>query len=151
MTLDTAVHILLVEDDDVDARGVKRGLASQKIANRLTHARDGIEALEILRGEGGRARLPRPYIVLLDINMPRMNGLEFLAEVRKDPELEMSIVFVLTTSDDDRDVVAAYGNHVAGYLIKSEAGQDFIKVVQMLEKFVLAIHFPPDIAIDEDD
>ncbi|MFT5470252.1 MAG: CheY-like chemotaxis protein [Verrucomicrobiales bacterium] len=148
MTMDTVIQILLVEDDEIDARAIKRGLAKQSIGNRLTHALDGVEALKILRGEGGHSRLPRPYIILLDINMPRMNGLEFLAEIRKDPELKPSIVFVLTTSDDDRDKVAAYGNNVAGYLVKSDAGQDFIKVVQMLEKFVIAIHFPPDVPVE---
>ena len=140
----TTVHILLVEDDAIDARAVLRGLRKGHIGNETTVAKDGIEALQCLRGEEGRTRIPRPYLILLDLNMPRMNGLEFLQEIREDPELENSIVFVLTTSDDDRDIVAAYGNHVAGYVLKSEAGDDFLKLVQMLEKFVITVHFPPD-------
>ena len=140
----TTVHILLVEDDEIDARAVLRGLRKCHIGNETTVAKDGIEALQLLRGEEGRTRIPRPYLILLDLNMPRMNGLEFLQEIREDPELENSIVFVLTTSDDDRDIVAAYGSHVAGYVLKSEAGDDFLKLVQMLEKFVITVHFPPD-------
>ncbi len=140
----TITHVLLVEDDDIDARAVKRGFERQKIGNAITHARDGIEALEFLRGENGRERLPRPYLILLDINMPRMNGLEFLATIREDPELETSIVFVLTTSDDDRDIVAAYASHVAGYILKEDVGEDFLRLVQMLERFFITIHFPPD-------
>ncbi len=69
-------------------------------------ARDGVEALEILRGENGRTKLCPPYVILLDLNMPRMNGLEFLAEIRRDPALRRAVVFVLSTSDDDEDMCA---------------------------------------------
>ena len=92
------VNILLVEDDEVDVMAVKRALKTLKIANPFFRAADGIEALEMLRGTGGKKQLPSPYIVLLDLNMPRMDGLEFLDELRQDPALHRSVVFVMTTS-----------------------------------------------------
>jgi len=139
---DGDVRLLVVEDNDVDAELVVRSLRKNKIANPILLARDGREALEILRGEGGRERLEQPYLILLDINMPRMNGLEFLEEIRKDPQLASSIVFVFTTSDDERDIAAAYGCNVAGYVPKSNAGRDFLNLVSMLDSFVLSVRFP---------
>ncbi len=139
----TVVHFLLVEDDEVDIRSLKRGFEEHRIANPLIIARDGVEALEILRGDGERQPLPEPYVILLDLNMPRMNGLEFLDALRADPNLQSSIVFVLTTSDDERDVLSAYEQFIAGYMIKSEAGKNFLKVLQLLKQFVVTIHFPP--------
>jgi CheY-like chemotaxis protein len=97
------VKILLVEDDEVDVMRVQRGFHQLRIANEIVRARDGIEALEILRGAGSRARIETPYLVLLDINLPRMTGLEFLAALRADEELKVTVVFVLTTSKNDED------------------------------------------------
>jgi CheY-like chemotaxis protein len=136
------VNILLVEDDEVDVRIVKEAFKEHKLKNPLHVASDGVEGLEMLRGENGRERLPRPYLIMLDLKMPRMNGLEFLAEIRKDPQLKDSIVFVLTTSDNEQDKVAAYKSHVAGYLLKSDVGGDFMTAVQMLELFVVSVQFP---------
>ena len=139
------VNILLVEDDEVDAMAVQRAFSKHGIENPITVACDGVEALEYLRGENGKARFPRPYLILLDLNMPRMNGIEFLQELRSDPKLRSSLVYVLTTSDDDRDKTAAYNNVVAGYILKSEVGRDFLPLVGMIEKVSIAIHFPPDV------
>lgn len=139
-----AVTFLVVEDDLVDQRAVRRGLRRHGIDNPIVFAEDGKVGLEILRGTGDTPPLRRPYIVLLDLNMPRMNGLEFLEEVRNDPELTGSIIFVLTTSDLDRDKAAAYEQHVAGYLLKTQAGVDFLNVVSMLERFVVTVRFPPE-------
>ena len=138
------VQILLVDDDEVDAMAVQRAFAKHRIHNPITRACDGVEALDMLRGVNGKARLPRPYIILLDLNMPRMTGIEFLESIRADDELRRSLVFVLTTSDDDRDKVAAYDNIVAGYVLKSDAGSDFLNLVQMIEKVMITIQFPPD-------
>jgi CheY-like chemotaxis protein len=140
------IHILLVEDDDVDAEMVLRACRRREINNPFTIARNGIEALELLRGTGGQPRLPRPYLVLLDINMPRMNGIEFLQEVRKDEELKRSIVFVLTTSNNDEDKLAAYNEQVAGYLLKSNAADDFRHIIGLLDSYRSVVEFPPEIS-----
>jgi len=97
----------------------------------------------MLRGEGGQERLPEPYIIMLDLNMPRMDGAQFLKELRRDPKLTKTIVFVLSTSDDDRDKCAAYREHVAGYLLKSNAGKDFINHLQMIRSFMISVELPP--------
>jgi CheY-like chemotaxis protein len=138
------VHILLVEDDDVDAEAILRAFRKQKIGNPVTVVSDGIEALDVLRGVGGRAKLPYPYLILLDISMPRMTGLEFLQTIRQDPHLERSIVFVLTTSERDEDKLAAYQEQIAGYLVKSQAGVDFTKLVTMLNSYWRIVEFPPE-------
>lgn len=130
------VHILLVEDDEVDVMNVRRAFRKNHITNPLHVAGDGIEALEMLRGEGGKEKLdPQPRICLLDINMPRMNGIEFLREVRADPELQRLSVFVLTTSDEERDLMAAYDLHVAGYILKPVDMGEFVSAVAALNLF----------------
>lgn len=136
------VNILLAEDDDIDARVVKRGLAKEEVDNPVFVARDGVEALEILRGEAGHEALEGPRLILLDLNMPRMGGIEFLEELRSDPELSNSIVFVLTTSDDERDRMAAYQQQVAGYLLKSDADDAAKSHFPMLKKYINAVQFP---------
>jgi CheY-like chemotaxis protein len=136
------VNIFLVEDDEVDAMSVKRALKELKIANPLYRAVDGIEALDMLRGTNGMTKLPRPYIILLDLNMPRMSGLEFLDELREDPDLKRSIVFVMTTSATEEDRVRAYDKCIAGYVLKHSAAHSFLDAVTMLEHFWRVIEFP---------
>ncbi len=136
------VKLLLVEDDALDVVAIRRALKKNRIANPLKVAKDGLEALDILRGTGCD-RLQRPYLILLDLNMPRMNGIEFLTELRDDPNLRDSIVFVLTTSDDDADIIRAYENLIAGYMVKSKAGEDFFKLIGMLDHYWRIIEFPP--------
>lgn len=138
------VQILLVEDDEIDAQAVVRAFKKKRIANTITIATDGIYALERLRGEDGSPPLMRPYLILLDLNMPRMNGIEFLTNLRADPDLHDSIVFILTTSDADRDIVAAYQQHVAGYLVKSKVGDDFVKLVNMFDTYWRYVELPPE-------
>ena len=139
---DLNVKVLLVDDDDIDVRVVQRAFQRQRISNEITVARDGREAIEILRGSADHYPLMPPYLVLLDLNMPRMNGIEFLNELRADPRLHQTPVFVLTTSSDERDIDAAYGQHVAGYLLKSEAGRDFMNFMPLLDKYLVSIQFP---------
>jgi CheY-like chemotaxis protein len=136
------VTILLVEDDEVDVMAVTIALKELKIANPLVRATDGIDALEILRGTNGKTRLARPYVILLDLNMPRMGGLEFLDELRKDPELQRSIVFVMTTSTAEEDRFRAYNRNVAGYVLKTSAAHSFIEAVTMLDHYWRVIEFP---------
>ena len=133
------VKILLIEDDDVDVEAIKRGFKKNKIANPFIVAKDGVEGLKILRSE-----LKQPYLILLDLNMPRMNGIEFLKEIRNDPILKTSIVFILTTSDAEKDRWAAYEQNIAGYLLKSQTGKDFINVVHVLDHYWRYVEFPPE-------
>jgi CheY-like chemotaxis protein len=135
------VQILLVEDDDVDVLAVRRAFREQKIANPITVAKDGLEALDILRGNG-RPALDRPFIILLDLNMPRMNGIELLGELRADPQLKHSIVFVLTTSKADEDKAAAYDKNIAGYIVKADVGHGFVQVVGMLNHYWRIVELP---------
>ncbi len=138
------VTFLLVEDDDVDIMVLKHSFRRMNIANPIVVARDGVEALEVLRGTGRDEALAKPYIVLLDLNMPRMNGIEFLQEIRKDPDLTRTIVFVLTTSEDERDKLRAYNHHIAGYIVKSDAsGQLFISALEMLDRYWRVVELPP--------
>ncbi|OIQ99329.1 response regulator rcp1 [mine drainage metagenome] len=133
------VTILLVDDDDVDVMGVERALKKLKILNPIVRARDGIEGLALLRDPQA---VKRPYIVLLDLNMPRMNGQEMLAELRKDSALSSAVVFILTTSKADEDKVEAYQQHVAGYIIKSQVGDGFLRVMEMLDHYWRVVELP---------
>jgi len=133
------VTILLVDDDDVDVIGIQRAFKKHKILNPIIRARDGLEGLELLRDPQA---VQRPYIVLLDINMPRMNGLEMLDKLRNDPLLSSAVVFVLTTSKSDEDKTAAYQKHIAGYIVKSKAGDGFLQMVEMLDRYWRIVELP---------
>ncbi len=112
-------NILLVEDDYLDIMNVERELKKLNINLPLHVARNGREALNMLRGEGGASKItPAPKVVLLDINMPKMNGIEFLEVVRKDPELMHLNVFVMTTSNEESDRLAAQNLRATGYIVK---------------------------------
>ncbi len=137
-----SVTVLLVEDNEIDREAVRRGFAAQRISNPIVDAVDGLDALDILRGTNGRVPLQRPYLLLLDINLPRMSGLELLAELRADPALSDSIVFILTTSKREEDRVASYGHHVAGYIAKSDVGPGFVRLISMLDHYWRIVEFP---------
>ena len=133
------LNILLVEDDDVDVMNVRRAFKKNNIANPLFVASDGEEALATLRG--GKIPAER-RIVLLDLNMPRMNGIEFLRELRRDPELARTTVVVLTTSNDERDKIDAYDLNVAGYLLKPVTFSNFCEVMATLNKYWTLVEMP---------
>ena len=117
--------ILLVEDDQMDVMNVQRELRKQNIGVALIHARNGREALNLLRGENGETKIAYPNVVLLDINMPRMNGLELLDVLRSDPEFMGLNVFIMTTSDLDTDRLRARHLAVSGYIIKPLSFESF--------------------------
>jgi CheY-like chemotaxis protein len=135
-------HLLHVEDDDLCLMGLQRAFKAAKIANPISFAHDGVDALDMLRGTNGRARLPRPFIVLLDLNMPRMDGIEFLNVLRADDDLKKSIVFVMTTSDADEDKVNAYNLGVAGYILKSNPANAFLEATLLLNTYWRVVEFP---------
>jgi CheY-like chemotaxis protein len=130
----TVVNILLVEDDEIDVESVRRSFRRNRIANKIHLARDGVEALEMLRVDGDK-HITRPLIVLLDINMPRMNGLEFLNELRRDEALRDLVVFVLTTSSNEYDIYEAYNLNVAGYMLKTEVGDGFGDAIKLIDHY----------------
>jgi CheY-like chemotaxis protein len=133
------LHILLVEDDTVDVMNVQRAFQKNNIANPLYVANNGLEALEQLRN--GTVPVGR-RLVLLDLNMPKMNGIEFLRIVRADPELHSLSVVVLTTSNEDRDKIEAYNLNVAGYLLKPVTFSRFVELMALLNKYWTLVEMP---------
>lgn len=136
------VKFMIVDDDEVSVMKIKRAISKANLSNPVTVATDGIEALEILRGDGAYDELAPPYIVTLDINMPRMDGHEFLQEIRKDPKLRKVIVFVLTTSSNEADVMAAYDQNVAGYILKENSEHGLMEKINMIETFSNLVVLP---------
>ena len=140
------LNILLVEDDEIDVMNVTRAFKTNNITNPLYTAAHGGEALAILRGEApGPEGKPMPRerrIVLLDLNMPKMNGIEFLDELRKDDDLRHTTVIVLTTSDEERDKVEAYRLNVAGYIVKPVTMLAFVEIMATLNKYWTVSELP---------
>lgn len=137
--MDKQLKILLVEDDEVDVMNVKRAFDKARIQNPLHVAKDGVEALELLKDDGfSKERL----LLLLDINMPRMNGIELLREIRKDEKLHSLPVVVLTTSDDERDKFDAYDLNVAGYLLKPVTFPKFVEILDVLNRYWTLVEWP---------
>ncbi|MEL6902698.1 MAG: response regulator [Cyanobacteria bacterium J06606_4] len=136
-------NILLVEDDKVDVMNVQRSFKKAKISNPLFVAENGLEALAILRNQSDEVRMPiRRRLVLLDLNMPKMGGIEFLTELRADPELKPTPVIVLTTSDQERDRVEAYNLNVAGYILKPVTFMSFAEIMSALNHYWTLCEMP---------
>ena len=136
------VTLFVVDDDEIDRETILRSVEEMGLDNPVRTARDGEEALSVLRGTDGMEPISGPFLILLDLNMPRMNGLELLEEIRQDPALHRTIVFVLTTSNAESDRIAAYDRNIAGYLLKARAGLEFERVVGLVEQFGRTVEFP---------
>lgn len=132
-----AVNILLVEDDYLDIMNVERELKKINISHDVLVARNGKEALNMLRGAGIPKITPAPSVILLDINMPKMNGLEFLAELRHEPEFSHIPVFIMTTSNEETDRISAQKLNVAGYIVKPLTFDSFENSHSSLDSFSL--------------
>ena len=133
---DKVVSILHVEDDEVDAMVMKRALKKTELDFTYHHAKNGIEALDMLKGTNSHEKLvPRPSVILLDLNMPQMNGHEFLQELRSDPDLKSISVYVLSTSGDDKDRMEAFERNVAGYILKPLTLEDYVEAINTLNKY----------------
>ena len=132
------VSILMVDDDSIDVEMFRRSLERHKITNPLYLAQDGEEALSMLKDEA----VPKPLIIVLDLNMPRMDGIEFLQALRQDEQYQDSVVFVMTTSNADSDKVEAYNFNVAGYMVKSELGENFLDAVNLIDRYWKTIQLP---------
>ena len=134
--------ILLVDDDDVTAEGVRRGLRGMEPQPSVIHVADGRVALDRLRGDDGMPPLERPYLVLLDLKMPVLDGFEFMDEVRRDEALRDTVIFVLTTSDLESDRKRAYRHSIAGYIEKANVGKGFGRLGSLLSTFREAVTLP---------
>ncbi len=139
---DASKTIMLVEDDDVDVMNVKRAFKKNNITNPLYIANNGHEALAMLLGEGVEKVKPLPSVILLDINMPKMNGFDFLKQLRSDPDLKAISVFMLTTSNEQQDKLAAYQFNVAGYILKPVEATVFIDTIKLLKDYLTLIELP---------
>ena len=124
------VTLLIVEDDDFDKLSMERTLEDMRVSNPIHHAKDRIEALEILRGENGHEKLENPYLIFLDLKMPRLNGHGFLKEVRADENLKDATIF--TSSDKDEDIKSADEYNIAGFIMKSDMRASFEEAAESL-------------------
>lgn len=138
------IEILLVEDSLGDARLAKEALKGSKIINTIHHVKDGVEAMAFLRKKGAYAGVPSPDLILLDLNLPRKNGLEVLAELKADDALRHIPVVILTVSKNEEDIIKAYDRNANCFVTKPIDFQQFMKVVKSIEHFWLAIvKLPP--------
>lgn len=137
------IMVMLVDDDDVAVEGVMRGIKKHGSRCNVVTAADGLEAIEILRGQHPEKQIKMPYIVLLDLNMPRMDGFSFLKTVRADKDLHGIVVFVLSTSAREHDVRRAYHENAAGYMVKSMMGPHFSKLTTLLDCYGQSVSLPP--------
>ena len=129
------IEILLVEDNPGDARLTLEAMREAKVRNRIHVAEDGVEAMEFLRRQGRFGDAPRPDLILLDLNLPRKDGREVLAEVKADPDLKRIPVVILTTSRDEEDVLRAYDLHANCYVTKPVDLEQFMKIVSQIDEF----------------
>lgn len=143
------IEILLVEDSEPDIQLTCEAFSEAGIVNRLHVARDGVEALELLRHTPGRPAIPRPDVILLDINMPRMNGLEMLDELKRDPVLMTIPVIMLTTSHAEEDILRSYQAHAASYVVKPVDFERFYEAIRALGRYMLTIVRSPGPAEQE--
>jgi chemotaxis family two-component system response regulator Rcp1 len=133
------IEILLVEDSPSDAALTIEALKAGKIANRLTHVEDGVEAMDFLRCRGKYADAVRPDLIMLDLNLPRMDGRDVLAEIKTDPDLKIIPIIVLTTSRSDKDILKSYQLNANCYITKPVDFAHFIDVVKSIENFWLTV------------
>ena len=135
------VTFLIVDDDDVAIMGMRRAIRKLDLANPVEVARNGAEALEMLRA-GGEKGIEKPYVVTLDLNMPRMGGLQFLDEIRQDTSLHDAVIFVVTTSEAPTDIAAAYAKNIAGYIVKDNAYETLKSALGMLKAYMMVVRLP---------
>ncbi len=134
-----AVELLLVEDSPTDVLMTREGLEQAKLHNNLHVVGDGVEAMAFLRKEGKYANVPRPDLIFLDLNMPRKDGREVLAEIKEDPDLRCIPVVILTTSKAEGDILKTYGLHANCYITKPVDFTSFIEVVKSIKTFWFSV------------
>ena len=139
MEIGRPIEILLVEDSPTDAQLTMEALREDGLVNNIHHVEDGEQAMAFLRSEGSYAQVPRPDLILLDLNLPKKDGREVLAEIRADPQLKRLLVIVLTTSQDEQDVLNAYGLNANSYITKPVDFHQFIDVIKAVKHFYFTI------------
>ena len=135
-------EVLIVDDDDVACEGIVRGMRANGIELPVTMATDGRDALNVLRGNDPERLIHSPLLILLDLNMPEMNGFEFLRELRGDPKLTRHVVFAVTTSESAQDHLYAYQHHVAGYVVKTAANRWHSRLAMLLKAYREGVRLP---------
>jgi CheY-like chemotaxis protein len=133
------IEVLLVEDDPGDVVLIREAFEHNKVYNALRVVSDGVEAIEFLRGEGEHEGAPRPDLILLDLNLPRKDGREVLAEIKEDTELRTIPIVVLTTSEAEEDIVRSYDLHANAYVTKPVDFDRFIEVVRQIDDFFVSV------------
>lgn len=137
-----AVEFLIIDDDDVSIMAIQRSMRKLSLANPVKVARNGLEALEVLKNSVGADNKLPPFIITLDLSMPKMNGLEFLEHVRNDSLFNKLVIFVLTTSDAPTDIASAYDKNIAGYIVKENATETLRDALEMLNNYARLIVLP---------
>ncbi|KTD04689.1 response regulator [Fluoribacter gormanii] len=141
--LDKSINFMLVDDDEIDIKDMQRTFKKNNIDNPLHVATNGIDALNKLLGINGEKKIkPTPKIILLDINMPKMNGIEFMKNLRTNKKLKSLLVFILTTSNSEKDKIDAYNLNAAGYIVKPFQISDFMEVITSLHHYWNLLEFP---------
>lgn len=141
--LDKSIHFMLIDDDAIDIKDMQRTFKKNNIDNPLHVATNGLEALNKLLGQNGEKKIhPTPKIIILDINMPKMNGIEFIKNVRANKKLKSMLIFILTTSNSEKDKIDAYNLNVAGYIVKPFQISRFMEIISSLHHYWNLLEFP---------
>ncbi|HEB54469.1 MAG TPA: response regulator [bacterium] len=140
--VETRFRILLIEDDDLDTTDFLREISCRELPIEMQRARNAVEAMQMLRLQDESGRCLARTVIVLDLNMPEMNGLDFLAELRADPRFGNAVVFAFTTSEDEADIRDAYRHHVAGYVVKQPDGDATARLVTLLEHYLATVTLP---------
>jgi len=128
-----SISFLILEDDQVDAEAIRRAFSTLGISNQLIIVKDGIDALTCLRGSEEQGKLTSPFVIFVDLIMPRMSGLEFLDHLKEIPEAQSAPVFVMSGSSDQDDIFRAYSHDITGYIVKSDPVKSIRKALEILE------------------
>jgi CheY-like chemotaxis protein len=145
------IDILLVEDSPADVLITREAFNEFKVLNAMHVVEDGVNAMQFLRRQGQYTSVPRPDLILLDLNLPRKNGREVLAEIKADPDLRSIPVIVLTTSRSEQDVLQAYGQHANCYIVKPVGFENFVEAMKSIRQFWLSVVTLPSEVLDGQD
>lgn len=141
--LDNSINFMLVDDDEIDIKDIQRTFKKNKINNPVHIATNGVDALNKLLGLNGEKKIkPTPKIIILDINMPKMNGIEFMKNIRTNKKLKSLLVFILTTSNSEKDKIDAYNLNAAGYIVKPFQVSEFMEMISSLHHYWNLLEFP---------